>query len=141
MNVSSTRLSQHGGTGPAKRRARIYLWIIPPGRTAFLVAALAAAILPGCKRKAEVAQQLKENPGAQISSSSENFKLKPHPPSGSEETFTDPFCGMKLRKSEAAGTFEYKGVTYYFCTMDHLKAFKEDPEKYLNIDIDGDDPL
>ena len=26
---------------------------------------------------------------------------------------------------------EYKGKTYYFCSLDHKKMFDENPEKYL----------
>ncbi len=29
-------------------------------------------------------------------------------------TFRDPVCGMDITAEEAAGTSEYKGVTYYF---------------------------
>jgi len=106
------------------------------GTAAIVAAVLAVALLPGCKRKADIAQPLKEVSGVQASQGSQDTRLKPHAPADGEESFIDPFCGLKLRKSESAGSFDYKGVTYYFCTEDHLKAFKEDPEKYLNIDTD-----
>ena len=48
-----------------------------------------------------------------------------------EETAVDPVCGMKVKKSEAAATFEYKEKTYYFCMEGCKKKFKENPEKYV----------
>jgi YHS domain-containing protein len=48
-----------------------------------------------------------------------------------EEIAVDPVCGMKVKKSEAAATFEYKEKTYYFCMEGCKKKFKADPEKYL----------
>jgi YHS domain-containing protein len=43
----------------------------------------------------------------------------------------DPYCGMRLRRSEAAGTAVYRGRTYYFCLPDHRDAFMRDPDRYL----------
>jgi Cu+-exporting ATPase len=43
----------------------------------------------------------------------------------------DPVCGMTVVPERAAGHFEYKGQTYYFCATGCLKRFKADPEKYL----------
>lgn len=62
-------------------------------------------------------------------------RLKPVLIAPSKESLVvDPFCGMKLLKEEAAGTYNYKGTTYYFCSKDHMEAFMENPEEYLNID-------
>ncbi|MEP6896659.1 MAG: YHS domain-containing protein [Chloroflexota bacterium] len=44
----------------------------------------------------------------------------------------DPVCGMEVDPSEAAGTSEYKGKTYYFCAPGCKKDFDKDPEKYLS---------
>jgi YHS domain-containing protein len=44
----------------------------------------------------------------------------------------DPYCGMKLRRSEAAATMEHRGRTYYFCLPDHRDAFARDPDRYLS---------
>ncbi len=43
----------------------------------------------------------------------------------------DPYCGMKLQRTEAAASMEYKGRIYYFCLRDHMNAFSRDPERYL----------
>lgn len=40
--------------------------------------------------------------------------------------------GKEIEKSEAAGSMEYKGKTYYFCCENCEKAFAENPEKYIN---------
>jgi Cu+-exporting ATPase len=43
----------------------------------------------------------------------------------------DPVCGMDVTPETAAGKSEYKGQTYYFCSLGCKKSFDEDPEKYL----------
>jgi len=43
----------------------------------------------------------------------------------------DPVCGMTVDESKAAATYNYKGVTYYFCAVACKKAFEQNPEKYL----------
>ena len=43
---------------------------------------------------------------------------------------TDPVCGMKLDKKDAAGLDEYQGMTYYFDSEDCMILFHEDPAKY-----------
>ena len=45
-------------------------------------------------------------------------------------TVADPVCGMKVKKSEAKATYEYKGKTYYFCMEGCMEKFKKNPEKY-----------
>jgi len=44
----------------------------------------------------------------------------------------DPVCGMVIDPKEAAGTSEYKGKTYYFCSLGCKKDFDKEPEKYLS---------
>jgi len=44
----------------------------------------------------------------------------------------DPVCGMKVDPAKAAGKFEYKGETYYFCNPNCQRKFSADPETYLN---------
>ena len=44
---------------------------------------------------------------------------------------TDPVCGMQFPAERAAGEFEYKGQTYYFCNKACLEKFRLDPPKYL----------
>jgi len=42
----------------------------------------------------------------------------------------DPVCGMTIREEEAAGTSEYKGRTYFFCSTGCKAKFDADPERY-----------
>jgi P-type Cu+ transporter len=49
-----------------------------------------------------------------------------------EETLVkDPVCNMDVNPIAAAGSSEYKGKTYYFCSLSCVKRFNADPEKYL----------
>src|SRR3984957_20128155 len=43
----------------------------------------------------------------------------------------DPVCGMQVDPARNAGSFEYKGGTYYFCGVRCLEKFKNDPESFL----------
>lgn len=45
--------------------------------------------------------------------------------------YKDPVCGMDVDPETAAGKSEYKGVTYYFCSMGCKKSFDENPERYI----------
>ena len=45
--------------------------------------------------------------------------------------FLDPVCGMTVRPQSAAGSFEYNGTTYYFCSKGCLQKFQQDPERFL----------
>lgn len=48
------------------------------------------------------------------------------------EHVRDPVCGMEVDPERAAGTSEYQGRTYYFCST-HCKAtFEREPEKYAS---------
>lgn len=47
------------------------------------------------------------------------------------QTFKDPVCDMDVTPDTAAGTSEYRGQTYYFCSLGCKKDFDKDPEKYL----------
>jgi len=42
----------------------------------------------------------------------------------------DPVCGMDIDPKTAAGKSEYKGQTYYFCSLGCKKAFDKEPQKY-----------
>jgi P-type Cu+ transporter len=42
----------------------------------------------------------------------------------------DPVCGMEVDPQNSAGSYEYRGTTYYFCSTGCLEDFKEDPESY-----------
>lgn len=49
-------------------------------------------------------------------------------------TVHDPVCHMDIDPKTAAGTSEYKGQTYYFCSMGCKRSFDKEPEKYLGQD-------
>src|SRR6185437_9408851 len=44
----------------------------------------------------------------------------------------DPVCGMTVDPEHAAGSFEYQGKTYYFCSTHCVHRFRENPEAFLN---------
>jgi P-type Cu+ transporter len=43
----------------------------------------------------------------------------------------DPVCGMTVQPDTAAGSYEYQGKTYYFCSTHCLHRFRENPESFL----------
>lgn len=47
------------------------------------------------------------------------------------ESFTDPVCGMEVTPEDAAGEYEYRGQTYYFCNLSCLERFRADPGQFL----------
>ena len=47
------------------------------------------------------------------------------------EKLVDPVCGMTVTKEDAAGTYVYKGQTYYFCSKACKDNFTKNPQKYL----------
>jgi P-type Cu+ transporter len=42
----------------------------------------------------------------------------------------DPVCGMQVNDEQAAGTSEYRGKTYYFCSPGCKQRFDQNPERY-----------
>lgn len=48
----------------------------------------------------------------------------------SDETITCPVSGKEIKKSEAKGSYELDGKTYYFCCDNCKEAFVKNPEKY-----------
>jgi Cu+-exporting ATPase len=44
---------------------------------------------------------------------------------------TDPVCGMRIDSEEAAGTADYQGTTYYFCSQSCHDAFVANPSEYV----------
>lgn len=44
---------------------------------------------------------------------------------------TDPVCSMTVEDSETAGSSEYKGKKYYFCSMHCKNKFDKNPEAFL----------
>ena len=47
------------------------------------------------------------------------------------QTYIDPVCGMEVTSWTAAGKSEYKGETYYFCSVADKETFDKNPEKYI----------
>src|SRR5579883_2548938 len=47
------------------------------------------------------------------------------------EQVIDPVCGMTVDPATAAGSWEYHGHTYYFCSPHCLHQFQADPERHL----------
>ena len=43
----------------------------------------------------------------------------------------DPVCGMTVNPDRAAGSVDYDGTTYYFCSKSCAARFQADPKKYL----------
>jgi P-type Cu+ transporter len=64
-----------------------------------------------------------------------NNPFQIHPASSRPDTtgpkVKDPVCGMEVTPATAAGSFEYRGQTYYFCGKSCLAKFQADPLKYL----------
>ena len=44
----------------------------------------------------------------------------------------DPVCGMTVDPAKAAGTADFKGTSYYFCSKHCLHAFTADPKKFVH---------
>jgi Cu+-exporting ATPase len=53
----------------------------------------------------------------------------------------DPVCGMTVDPETAAGSYEYQGKTYYFCSKHCVHRFREDPERFLNKQIAAPQPI
>ena len=50
---------------------------------------------------------------------------------GREQFERDPVCGMTVSAAQAAGSFEYQGQKYFFCSLSCLDKFKSDPARFL----------
>jgi YHS domain-containing protein len=44
----------------------------------------------------------------------------------------DPVCGMEIDSETAAGSSEYEGSTYYFCSEQCKKDFDAAPWKFMS---------
>ncbi|GAC1418472.1 MAG: hypothetical protein NVS9B15_01340 [Acidobacteriaceae bacterium] len=52
-------------------------------------------------------------------------------PKQAESKMTDPVCGMTVDPAKAAGTSEFKGFTYAFCSAGCKQKFDAEPDRYL----------
>jgi YHS domain-containing protein len=48
-----------------------------------------------------------------------------------DETVVCPVSGKEIKKSEAKGSYEHKGKTYYFCCEGCKEKFIKNPEKHI----------
>jgi YHS domain-containing protein len=46
-------------------------------------------------------------------------------------TAIDPVCGMEVDTTTAAGSSEYQGTTYYFCSPGCKRQFEKDPASFV----------
>ena len=60
------------------------------------------------------------------------FTVASYAQSQDEEMVKCAVSGKEMKKSEAKGSMEYKGKTYYFCCDNCEESFKENPKKYIN---------
>lgn len=47
----------------------------------------------------------------------------------------DPVFGMQVSDNHVAGSSEYKGITYYFCSPRCKETFENNPGKYVGKGI------
>jgi Cu+-exporting ATPase len=43
----------------------------------------------------------------------------------------DLVCGMELEKEKSAGSYDYKGKTYHFCSEECRDQFSKNPGDYI----------
>jgi Cu+-exporting ATPase len=95
---------------------------------------------PGCeaKFKADPERYLKNPATAPMTSTAGSgvvmlgqIGASPSAKDAKPSTQTDPVCHMQVDPQRAAGKYEYKDKTYYFCNPRCEEKFKADPEKYL----------
>ena len=56
-----------------------------------------------------------------------------YPDDGEDETMAiDPVCGMQVDPAKAAGTSEYQGQTYVFCSAGCKRKFDSNPKQYTS---------
>src|SRR5215510_1993424 len=48
------------------------------------------------------------------------------------QTVRDPVCGMSVNPDSAAGSFEYNGQTYYFCSEHCIQRFRKTPTQFID---------
>lgn len=49
------------------------------------------------------------------------------------DTAIDPVCDMEVdMRKPGGGSYDYNGVTYYFCGQGCNRAFQKEPQAYLS---------
>lgn len=51
----------------------------------------------------------------------------------------DPVCGMMIDSDNAAGSSDYQGTRYFFCSTDCKEEFDEHPADYASSRTTGSD--
>ena len=46
----------------------------------------------------------------------------------------DPVCGMRISRSSAAASMDYRGHPYYFCSEDCRQRFAKEPMQYIRFE-------
>lgn len=44
----------------------------------------------------------------------------------------DPVCHREIDDVEYPEQFDYKGKTYFFCSLEHFQEFMKHPDKYAD---------
>jgi Cu(I)/Ag(I) efflux system membrane fusion protein len=57
-------------------------------------------------------------------------RVQPELKAAGNGAIQDPVCGMEVDPAKAAGSSEYNGKTYYFCSKTCKEKFDKDPKKY-----------
>ena len=52
---------------------------------------------------------------------------------GEHMVSVDPVCGKVIDETKAAGSAEFAGQYYYFCSRDCKEQFEEQPAHYIGI--------
>jgi YHS domain-containing protein len=52
----------------------------------------------------------------------------------SKKLIQDPVCGMDIEADQAFQSVDYGTKTYYFCSEDCVRKFKERPENFAQIE-------
>lgn len=58
--------------------------------------------------------------------------MEPLSPDTRKQLVKDSVCGMTVDPQSAAGSFEYDGRTWFFCSLGCLDKFRTDPRRFLN---------
>jgi YHS domain-containing protein len=51
-----------------------------------------------------------------------------------DEVVVDPVCGMRISRSSAGATMDYRGHPYYFCSKDCRQRFAKEPMQYIRFE-------
>jgi YHS domain-containing protein len=51
-----------------------------------------------------------------------------------EALVVDPVCGMTVERETAAGAWEHRRETYFFCSVGCLERFRSDPDHFLGLE-------